>query len=193
MLARMICKARFSFSFSSESSSSLSKASARKDARRNAAELPKSNALLREKEDDDGEEILVTLRDEDEDVVDAVATDSKAKGSSAAVAEIAVSKTGKADAKAKSTRAATTTSEPLGRGTMEKMMPVPIPKATRLRVLVTGGAGFVGSHLVDRLMERGNIVIVADAKLCATFTKEFDSMWGKFSGNKYGGGGGNRA
>jgi cardiolipin hydrolase len=38
-----------------------------------------------------------------------------------------------------------------------------------------------------------NIVIVADAKLCATFTKEFDSMWGKFSGNKYGGGGGNRA
>ena len=100
--------------------------------------------------------------DEDEDVVDAVATDSKAKGSSAAVAEIAVSKTGKADAKAKSTQAATTTSEPLGRGTVEKMMPVPIPKATRLRVLVTGGAGFVGSHLVDRLMERGNIVIVAD-------------------------------
>ena len=100
--------------------------------------------------------------DEDEDVVDAVATDSKAKGSSAAVAEIAVSKTGKADAKAKSTPSATTTSEPLGRGTVEKMMPVPIPKATRLRVLVTGGAGFVGSHLVDRLMERGNIVIVAD-------------------------------
>ena len=109
-----------------------------------------------------GERAATNADDEDEDVVDAVATDSKAKGSSAAVAEIAVSKTGKADAKAKSTQVATTTSEPLGRGTVEKMMPVPIPKATRLRVLVTGGAGFVGSHLVDRLMERGNIVIVAD-------------------------------
>jgi len=107
-----------------------------------------------------GESAATGADAEDEDVVDAVATDSKdskAKESSAAVAEIAVSKTDKANATSKSK-----TSEPLGRGTVEKMMPVPIPKATRLRVLVTGGAGFVGSHLVDRLMERGNIVIVAD-------------------------------
>ncbi|CAM6095263.1 unnamed protein product [Calypogeia fissa] len=35
-------------------------------------------------------------------------------------------------------------------------------KSKRLRIVVTGGAGFVGSHLVDRLMERGDSVIVID-------------------------------
>ncbi|KAJ9549497.1 hypothetical protein OSB04_022040 [Centaurea solstitialis] len=35
-------------------------------------------------------------------------------------------------------------------------------KAKSMRVLVTGGSGFVGSHLVDRLMARGDTVIVVD-------------------------------
>ncbi|KAL6657375.1 hypothetical protein ACP70R_005155 [Stipagrostis hirtigluma subsp. patula] len=35
-------------------------------------------------------------------------------------------------------------------------------KRKGLRVVVTGGAGFVGSHLVDRLLARGDSVIVVD-------------------------------
>ncbi|BGP30117.1 hypothetical protein JCM10296v2_001869 [Rhodotorula toruloides] len=37
-----------------------------------------------------------------------------------------------------------------------------LPKAQKRRVLVTGGAGFVGSHLVDRLMFLGHDVVVLD-------------------------------
>ncbi|OPX28263.1 MAG: NAD-dependent dehydratase, partial [Gemmatimonadaceae bacterium 4484_173] len=31
-----------------------------------------------------------------------------------------------------------------------------------MRILVTGGAGFIGSHLSDRLLEKGHSVIALD-------------------------------
>ncbi|GAA5877361.1 hypothetical protein JCM3774_003572, partial [Rhodotorula dairenensis] len=37
-----------------------------------------------------------------------------------------------------------------------------LPRAAKKRILVTGGAGFVGSHLVDRLMFLGHDVVVLD-------------------------------
>lgn len=47
--------------------------------------------------------------------------------------------------------------------TLSRFPPVKLlPSSKRKRVLVTGGAGFVGSHLVDRLMVLGHEVTVLD-------------------------------
>ncbi|XP_044498717.1 UDP-glucuronic acid decarboxylase 2-like [Mangifera indica] len=54
-------------------------------------------------------------------------------------------------------------------------------KRKALRILVTGGAGFVGSHLVDRLMERGDNVIVVDN----FFTGRKDNLVHHFGNHRF--------
>src|SRR5438067_8386653 len=46
----------------------------------------------------------------------------------------------------------------------ESLLPMPqgSPALTERRVLVTGGAGFIGSHLCERLLERGDEVLCID-------------------------------
>ena len=39
---------------------------------------------------------------------------------------------------------------------------VRLPDSKRKKILITGGSGFVGSHLVDRLMSEGHEVVVLD-------------------------------
>ena len=37
-----------------------------------------------------------------------------------------------------------------------------------MRILITGGAGFIGSHLCDRLLEKGHDVIAMDNLMTGT-------------------------
>lgn len=52
-------------------------------------------------------------------------------------------------------------SEAFRRSNVAGRVPLGVKKKS-LRIVVTGGAGFVGSHLVDRLIARGDSVIVVD-------------------------------
>ena len=47
-----------------------------------------------------------------------------------------------------------------------------IPDAQRMKILISGGAGFVGSHLVDKLMMEGHEVVVIDNMFSKSVTKE---------------------
>ena len=42
-------------------------------------------------------------------------------------------------------------------------VPLPPPPNTKMNVLITGGAGFIGSHLAETLIKRGDRVYVVDA------------------------------
>lgn len=42
------------------------------------------------------------------------------------------------------------------------VLSAPKPAGNAKRILITGGAGFIGSHLTDRLLSEGNVVIVLD-------------------------------
>ena len=53
---------------------------------------------------------------------------------------------------------------------------VPLPEGARRGVVVTGGAGFIGSHLVDRLVKRDEHVVVLDNFSSGELEFLFDSI-----------------
>ena len=47
-----------------------------------------------------------------------------------------------------------------------------------MNIAVTGGAGFIGSHIVEKLVERGDNVIVID-NLCTGKKENLEAVWDK--------------
>ena len=59
-------------------------------------------------------------------------------------------------------RSTTSRARPASRSTTSRSGPTRLPEATRVRVLVTGGAGYIGSETVRRLAARGHEPVVLD-------------------------------
>ena len=47
------------------------------------------------------------------------------------------------------------------------------------RALVTGGCGFIGSHMVDLLLDEGFEVVVIDNLVCGSYECQVCELWNK--------------
>ena len=87
---------------------------------------------------------------------------SRANGSVAGVAQLVEQRIRNAKVVGSNPISGTTISSRATRKSVYQGAHIKMNKAARKRILVTGGAGFVGSHLCDRLVSAGDDVVCAD-------------------------------